>query len=117
MIDRIMGSMLARSPPVEPGVIHVGDRDYECLKYQRRADVRILAYHVSKLQDVIRLGGRHLRTAMEDRTVSEPTLVAFSVTGESMIADRNCFELNTTTQVGMRQPCQYSHFVLETLVR
>lgn len=85
MIDRILCSALAKSPPVQPGAIHEGTRDYECLQYQRPADVRILAYHVSRLQDVIRLGGRQLRTAMEDCTVDEPTLVAHSVTGKSAL--------------------------------
>lgn len=89
MMDRILCSALATTPLVQPGVIHEGGRDYECLQYQRPADVRILAYHVSRLQDVIRLGGRHLRTAMGDCTVKEPTLMAYSETGEVMTLNQS----------------------------
>jgi hypothetical protein len=82
MIDRILGSMLSRSPAVNPGAIHVGTVDYDCLLYQKPADTQILAYHVSKLHDVIRLGGRPLRTVMEERAVKETTLAAYAKTGK-----------------------------------
>jgi hypothetical protein len=74
--------MLSRSPPVTPGSIHVGSVDYDCLLYQKPADTQILAYHVSKLHDVIRLGGRPLRTVLEERVIKETTLAAYAVTGQ-----------------------------------
>ncbi|KAJ9093061.1 hypothetical protein QFC21_006554 [Naganishia friedmannii] len=63
------------------------------------ADIRMLTYHVSKLHEVIRIGARPLRLAMEERVVEERTLSAYSKT------------------IAMPQPCHYSHFLLETLVR
>ncbi|KAJ9112078.1 hypothetical protein QFC22_006377 [Naganishia vaughanmartiniae] len=99
MIDRILCSMLSQSPPVDPGTVHCAGRDCEYLLFQRPADIRILTYHVSKLHEVIRIGGRPLRLVMEERVVEEPTLSAYSKT------------------IAMPQPCHYSHFVLETLVR
>lgn len=77
--------MLSKCPPVNPGAIHIAARDYDCLLYQKPADTQILAYHVSKLHDVIRLGGRPLRTAMEERTIKESTLSTYAETGLSYL--------------------------------
>ncbi|KAJ9091457.1 hypothetical protein QFC19_009100 [Naganishia cerealis] len=80
MIDRILCSMLSKSPPVDPGTVHNAGRDYEYLLFQKPADIRILTYHVAKLHEVIRIGAKPLRLAMEERVVNEPTLSAYSKT-------------------------------------
>jgi hypothetical protein len=74
--------MLSQSPPVDPGTVHSAGRDYEYLLFQKSADIHILTYHVSKLHEIIRIGGRSLRLAMEERTVEEPTLSAYSKTSQ-----------------------------------
>lgn len=85
-MDRILCSMLCQAPPVDPGTVHNAGRDYEYLLFQKPADIRILTYHVSKLHEVIRIGGRSLRLAMEERTVDEPTLSAYSKTSQSHLS-------------------------------